>query len=396
MLLRRAAAAAFGLVLLGSGAFGCERAERGTERPSAAAAQSPAAPSPRPPGSVPSPRPPGYLTGVAARSPTGLRLLARGWLVDVDRGVQAATSVPVTGWLHRPGRDPLLIEDRRRAETVGPIGVSTRTEPRLPGRPRVAVLTGAGLGSVAPSADGDGLWVEEYLSRTRCTLREVGPGGGVRRAARPIACGTRPIGETREGLWLSVGPDAFTAAVGGSGPEPEHARLVDPATLAERLRVARVDLIDARRAVVFPETPEGDIELRQAGAAGAGAVTRLTRPPAFGWRSPLVGPPSPDGRWLPFRFGTPSQLPQVLDVWLLDLTAPAGAGAWRHVPSTPVFVALKGTDLGWARDGRLVIAGTFYEPASPQQRRRIATWRPGDGVLSTLPFDRQIGPFLDW
>jgi hypothetical protein len=42
------------------------------------------------------------------------------------------------------------------------------------------------------------------------------------------------------------------------------------------------------------------------------------------------------------------------------------------------------------------IAGTFYEPTSPQQRRRIATWRPGDGVLSTLPFNRQIGPFLDW
>jgi len=64
-----------------------------------------------------------------------------------------------------------------------------------------------------------------------------------------------------------------------------------------------------------------------------------------------------------------------------------------------VHTALKGTDLNWAVDGRLVIVGQFHP-----DRFELATWRPGEAQLALRPYRRPAAPdgmlghpgFLAW
>lgn len=116
------------------------------------------------------------------------------------------------------------------------------------------------------------------------TLREVGLNGRDRRPPRPVACGAKPVGETPHGLWVTVGPDAFTDATVGSGPEERHYVLLDPATLAEPARFSRVELVDEHRVIVIGNHSREPMELRdlrtgQVYAAGPTPVERLARPP---------------------------------------------------------------------------------------------------------------------
>lgn len=72
--------------------------------------------------------------------PTGLTLLVPGWLLDIDSG--RSYPVDVDGWLSRPGHDPLLVEWEGDPDHLGPIEVSSRLEPILPGSPVVTQLNG--------------------------------------------------------------------------------------------------------------------------------------------------------------------------------------------------------------------------------------------------------------
>jgi hypothetical protein len=320
-----------------------------------------AEPDPAPPPDDPAPIGPFTLDGAPLPAPTGLRLLFGGAAVDVDTA--AVTPEPVTGWLPLPGHAPLLIEERRTDLDVGAARVETRDG--------VVRLTAPTLAVPAAALDGAGVWLTEYADRTACTLREVALDGRDRRPARPVTCGTRPIAETPHGLWVDIGPDAFVAATVGTSPDQHRAALLDPATLAEKVSYARVHPIDDDRVLVL-----GDRwELRD---LRTGAVTPLERPPARGWPDPHVGALSPDRRHLPFTFGEPGNAPQIMDVWLLALDT----AAWTRLPLMPVYAALKGTDLAWAADGRLVLVGRFPE------RGLVATWRTGDAGYLVRPFDR--------
>jgi hypothetical protein len=329
------------------------------------------------PAPVPPPAPsasaepePSYLDGAAMPEPTALRFVfGGGAIVDVDAG--RTDPLPVTGWLPRPGKQPLLVEEQRTDADFGRTRVELRERQ---GRP-VVRLTAPALAFMAASADGKGVWLAEYLERTGCTVREVGMDGRDRRPARPVVCGTKPVAETSHGLWVDIGPDAFIEAKVGSSASEHRAALLDPATLAERAGYAGVEPIDDDRVIVLGES----WELRD---LRTGRVTPIARPPARGWPDPRVGAVSADGRYVPFTFGEPGHAPQVMDLWVLDLETVR----WTRLPLMPAYAALKGTDVAWGADGRLVLVGRFPE------KGLIATWRPGDAGYLVRPFDRPETP----
>jgi hypothetical protein len=332
---------------------------------------------------------PRVLTGVDMVGPANLRLLTTGRYLDVD--ATTSTPVAITEWLPRPDSSPLLLESVGNGAEFGRKRVSSRTDSALPGGVRVVRVTGPALGRVAPSA-ASGLWLEEYVSATRCTLREVGLDGRTRRPARDVTCGTTPVGETRHGLWVNVGPDALTAARVTTGPTDYHAVLLDPATFAEKRQFPAVELIDQDRILVIDQSQPGDpLTMRD---LATGEVTAIPRPSWFSLRYPRVGPASPDGRWLAVAFADPSTFPQVADVWLLDLRTLA----WNHLPSMPVFAALKSIGMDWAADGRLVLVGQFYE-STREFRELLVTWRPGEPALTLRPYAGRAAQdprFLVW
>lgn len=107
--------------------------------------------------------------------------------------------------------------------------------------------------------------------------------------------------------------------------------------------------------------------------------------------SPL-GRVSPDARYALVRLGNHSVSPQVIDLWLLDLTT----GAWQQVPGMPVTGALKSASETWASDGRVVMLGE-YGLTGPV----LATWRPGDREVARRPdplprrvYEQGLGPLL--
>jgi hypothetical protein len=332
---------------------------------------------------------PRVLTGVDMVGPANLRLLTAGRYLDVD--ATTSTPVAITEWLPRPDSSPLLLESVGSGAEFGRKRVSSRTESALPGGVRVVRVTGPVLGRVAPSAAG-GLWLEEYVSATHCTLREVGFDGRPRRPARDVTCGMTPVGETRHGLWVNVGPDALTAARVTTGPADYHAVLLDPATFVEKRQFPAVELIDQDRILVIDQSQPGDpLTMRD---LATGEVTAIPRPSWFSFRYPQVGPASPDGRWLAVAFGDPSTFPQVADVWLIDLHNLM----WTHLPSMPAYAALKSIGMDWAADGRLVLVGQFYENRR-DFRELLVTWRPGEPALALRPYTRSVergAAFLVW
>lgn len=321
----------------------------------------------------PKPTPPpsaavGKLTGTPMAKPTGLRLLASGHFMDVDAGT--THPIAVTTWLPRPGRAPLLVDEIRRKEDFGPLRVTTRKEPMLPGGPMVIRLDLPALTTVIPAGDGNGLWTMEYADRSTCSLRQVDFDGRDRRAARPVDCRTRLVSETPHGLWVMV---SDTEAI-----------LLDPGTLAERMKSPRVDVIDEHRYLVATDNRTDPIRLHD---MGSGKSVDVPRPPHTGWAQPHVSPLSPDGRWLALTFGEPGVMPQVMDVWLLDLSNLQ----WTHVPAMPIHASLKNTSISFAPDGRLVMLGNFSDVADvghEYKRHLLATWRPGEPQWALLPFER--------
>ena len=111
---------------------------------------------------------------------------------------------------------------------------------------------------------------------------------------------------------------------------------------------------------------------------------RLTLPSSPGEFSDGIG--SPDGRWIVARMGNPAWPGprQLLGLWLLDTRTLR----WHHVPSMPVPVSLKETDLAWTPDNRLVLLGRFDRTSDvsiDQTKDVLALYRPGAPDLSIRP-----------
>ena len=352
------------LGVVGTGAASC------TDEPARHAAPPPSA---APGGPAPTPSGPVVLGGVELPAPTRLRLLTPRRLTDVDGGT--SRSVPIDSWLPTGGPAKLLLSRDASFPELGTVAITdTWMALDLPTAPRVVQATVPATAVLA--AAGDGVWAAEYLSRTRCQLRKLGFDGRPRGAARPVPCGTRPIVETSHGLWVSRGPDAFVAATQNTSNPDYTFVLLDPATLAEKLSYPEVRVVDHDR-VITMDDGEREPVLRD---LRGGPATEL-RWPGYS-PSPTIGPVSPDGRYLLVLFEDPSHVPQVMDVWLLHLFQ----RQWLHVPSTPAATELKGSDVTWSADGRVVLFGRF-----PGAGDMLATWRPGDATLAVRPYPVPYG-----
>jgi hypothetical protein len=319
------------------------------------------------PARTPAPAPT-KLGGSPLAGSTRLRLLTPGWLTDVDAGT--SRPVRVTDWLDVPGRAPVLLDRSGGAPELGVVRIgATRIATELPDRPRVVEAAIPATATFAATADSRGFWVVEYTSRSSCQLRRIAFDGRAGQG-RAVACGTRPIVETPHGLWVSRGPDAFVAATQFTSNVDYTFVLLDTATLADELSYPEVRVVDDHHVLTMDDTEKEPVlrDLR------SGAAIPLTWPAHS--PSPTVGPVSPDGRYALVLFEDPSPSPQVTDVWLLHLHQ----WVWLHVPSMPAHAELKGSDMTWAPDGRLVLFGRF-----PGTGDVVATWRPGDTALAVRP-----------
>jgi hypothetical protein len=321
---------------------------------------------------------------------TGLRVLIAGRYVDVDAGKVSALGL--TEWLRPVAGPPIFL---RRTETTG-LGrmrvERVRSDGGLPGAAVVLSITGPYY-EPAASTSGRSVWISEYHSRTRCTLRELWLDGRTKRAARNVACGLTPVVETEAGLWVSKWVNFYT--LNGRNVEmwePTYA-LLDPATLAERSSYPEV-LVMGRRHVLTLDDREQNLVLR-----GPNGAVKLDKPSpmtgfVFNSHAP-VAPVSPDGRYAIVRYGDHGTSPQGIDVWVLDLER----AAWLHVPGMPVGGALKYAAETWSSDGRLVMVGRYTDDTPI-----FATWRPGDARLAVraenpVPddtFEQGFGHIFAW
>jgi hypothetical protein len=312
------------------------------------------------------------LGGVPLRGPTGLRLLVSGEAAPVVLDVDQGTVRPVAGlpagkgrlfWIEQVGQDAVVVSERPRPAN-DPLPVADIFLVRHGGAAATRLAVGA---DAAPSRDGRGVWLLSYRdkARDRCVLGQVALDGGRRRPARPMACQTHLAAELPAGLLVDDGaalvrPDGGVVRLGGPGAAPAGGNLV------------------LRGAETGAPLALADV--------GAGASWRL------GWPSRVKGPQagmgpvraSPDGRLAVVGFGDPADPgpEQALDLWLLDLAT----RHWRQLPEMPARVALKGTDLHWTADGRLVILAELGE-ADPADGASfvVALWRPGERRLAVRP-----------
>jgi hypothetical protein len=273
------------------------------------------------------------------------------------------------------------------------IGSVTVTRAETGAAPTLLVTAPAGsYPRLAAAADGRGVWVSEYRSRSRCALREVDLDGRVRRPAREVPCGVEPLLETPHGLWVKRWVNQYSLAGRAVDfHEPGYA-LLDPATLRAKASYQEAIVLGAHHVLTMNDQ-EGDLALRD---LRTGSATRLENPSGllfavFNSESPL-GRVSPDARYALVRLGNHSVSPQVIDLWLLDLTT----GAWQQVPGMPVTGGLKSASETWAPDGRVVMLGE-YGLTGPV----LATWRPGDREVTRRPdplprriYEQGLGPLL--
>jgi hypothetical protein len=208
---------------------------------------------------------------------------------------------------------------------------------------------------VAVAAGGAGVWVTRLVSRKHCALLRIGVDGR-RSAARAIPCS-----------WI-------IAPAGTLGLVVHRTRIIDPRTGRKVIGTRQGVLAVAGRRVLLASgvlhTPGYHFTLLD---TVTGARHR------FAWPSILAGLDAPGvdprGRYIAMAFADPSyQLSgsQVLDVWVLD-TATAKL---THLPGTPAYVSLKGTNIAWTHDGRLVLLG------EEDGRAFVGVWRPGEKRIS--------------
>lgn len=207
---------------------------------------------------------------------------------------------------------------------------------------------------VAPSPDGAGVWLKSYVSRGRCSLREVDLDGRLRTRPWSVACSSRLVN------------------AGGRALLVQGTRIVEPASRWTLAR-APLALTFSREVLVTATGRQGSVVLND---VRTGRTTRLAYPSRIrgqgGFDQALV---DPTGRFVAVSFADPAyelSATQVTDVWLLDTER----GTLRQLPDMPAAVSLKRTSMAWAPDGGLVILAEVAE------RTLVAVWRPGEERLS--------------
>lgn len=305
------------------------------------------------------PRP---LRGVPLVGSTGLRLLVAAnppFLLDVDSGSRK----PIGGLQLRGkpvlsvlavGKDAVLWLDRRGPANALPAAEIYVVRRGTPTARRIA--TGWG---VAPSADGQAIWLKSFTDADSCELREVALDGRERQSPRPVPCSTELVG----------GP-AGTLLVEGSS-------VLDPSTGQTLLPIGGLWAVVGRFALTT--------------AASHGPLTLTDLPSGEQWRlrwpsqtgsAPQGGrnraAVQADAKLVALSFSDPAfefSGTQVTDIWLLD----PSTRRFRHLPDMPAALSLKFTSMAWTSDGRLVLL------ARTAERDVVAVWRPGQTRIRVRP-----------
>jgi len=298
------------------------------------------------------------LDGVPLTGTTGLQLVAASnppLIVDVDTGrVTQVRGLDVRG-------NPVLTVLGAGDATI--VWLERRNARRSVPRAEISVVPNgtdratriATASQVAPSADGDGVWLKTHLDRYRCTLREIALDGSPRASPRPVPCATRLV-------------DA-----GGRALLHRREAVVDPATRRVLAAPAPRLLALAGDVLVTATGQNGSLvltDLRTGGTRSLDYPSGIHGQGGFG--QSIV---DPTGTLVALEFGDPAyQLSsiQVMDLWLLDTKT----ASLRQLPDMPAAVSLKRTSMSWTTDGRLVLL------AEVEDRALVAVWRPGQERLA--------------
>jgi hypothetical protein len=305
------------------------------------------------------PSPPQPLRGVPLSGATGLRLLVSDnppFVVDVDTGkVRRVGGLDVRD---RPvlsviqaGKDAVIWLDRRTRTGTPPAAEIYVVRHGSTKARRIATAW-----DVAPSPEGDALWLKSYKDARHCTLREVDLNGRVLRRACALSCSTR----------LVDGGSGALLVDGGS--------VVDPVSRSVVLNARGLWAVTGRFAVSQEAGSLFVTDLQ------SGEQRRLPWPSELGTDGSQGGRDEaavqPNGTSVVLSFSDPAYEgtgTQATDMWLLD---PAAA-TLSHLPDMPAALALKFTSMSWNRDGRLVIL------TETGRSNVVAVWRPGDAHIAT-------------
>jgi hypothetical protein len=297
------------------------------------------------------------LRGVPLPGDTGLRLLVASnppYVLDVDSGRRTrvagiAKAREAVLWVRPAGTQALVVLDRNRPGRKAPSAeVFVLREGATAGK-----LLGRGWG-VAPSSDGESVWISAQVRAGRCRLQEVRLDGTRRGPGRPFPCGLLDPGGS---LGLIVHRTARDELV-----DPLTGRTVMHAPQILAVADARVITQDRAKRLTLIDT-------------ATGTRTRLPWPSAIGGEGSQGGTDEaavdPSGTLVALGFSDPAyQLgdTQVTDLWLLDTVS----GAFRQLPDMPAVVSLKRTSWAWTGDGRLVTL------AESEGATLVGVWKPGD------------------
>lgn len=306
-------------------------------------------------------REPVPLGGVPLRGDTGLRLVVSDnppLVLDVDTG----SATPLLG-VPAMNRGVLwVVGVAGRAAVVVAQSAPDANVYAVRGRGAPVSYLGTGR-NVWPARAGRAVWIQSFVNRSHCTLRQVGLNGQQIRAPRAFPCAT--------------GSDP---AAGSLGLVVHRTRVIDPLTGRTVLKT-RWGILAAAGEKLVLAGPGRQFTLLDA----ATSTQRRLRWPSIlpGLDQPAV---DPRGRLVALAFAVPSWGAggqQVLDVWLLD----AETGKLTQLPGMPAFVSLKFTNMAWTHDGRLVLL------AESSGKELVAIWRPGQQrlALKTVHLRERIG-----
>ncbi|WP_460438389.1 hypothetical protein [Amycolatopsis stemonae] len=308
----------------------------------------PAPSSTAPPTAVPTL--PNGLAGVPATGGIGVTALiptTGPTLFDADRGPAATPPGYPSGDVGlsvvRVGASAVFTAAPRDPKDTRPLDVFAYTGPATPPR---------SLGrawSVAPDAEGTGVWVIRQDAPDACRLQHVSLDGGELGHGQSASCRTLVRAGTRHGLLITI--DSGVAESTDALIDPETGRTVQQ---APRILGVAGDwmLLDGLIDLTL-------VDLRT-------TVRKQLSRPAVGSTPTVV--PSRDGAVWAADFANPAYRgtsTQTHDLWLLHPDGPA----WEHAAAMPFVTEhlKRGGGLDWTGAGDLVLADGV-----------LAAWHPGE------------------
>ncbi|MDT8910480.1 hypothetical protein [Amycolatopsis sp. PS_44_ISF1] len=278
---------------------------------------------------------------------------------DADTGVQGGVGGLPGGdrqvSVQRVGHTPVILTAPEcRGDTCEPAEVYAY--------PGALVPLGQAF-SVAPAADGEGVWQIRPDSPGNCRLQHVSLAGRVLGTGTVASCRTVVRQETSHGLLITVdNGNAETVDV-----------LIDPATGRSVQQAPRILAATGDRLVLGGLTELTVVDLRDGGRAKLAPPVVQSAPYVL---------PNREGTLAAVDFGTAAWRntdTQTRDLWLLDLRDLT----WLEAPSMPYTTGhLRTSGLDWSPGGDLVLDDGV-----------VATWHPGEPAWrlgrAKIPADRQ-------